>query len=660
MILRAKFRHFVPVLVAISQFLLTPNLPPAAGQSTGGQATTQVFIPLVFGLPPAHQGTLDNGGVVSGPDGISIGAPAGSLTSPVEVALASTNPPTVTLPAPAQALGTYVHISAAAPTYVSPQNPLVLAFPVPQGADAAHLALAVLQPFEQFHDVEATRPYWGFLEGLYDPAQELFLTTSAALTSKGETYVLVEYPGYDSPSTAAAAAGSIDRPSSAYTVQCVNFTNTIDCISTTESLAAALLVGFENHLQGDLGFAPPHLRNSLQIISFVPPSVTVTGYKAYIESRTFGYCAKAGVGGYYTPEQARLVLCLNPAVGLNGDYVQILLHEYFHATQYGYDAVMQDYTAGKQILWVLDGMAKTTEESFYVNRMMRSLVGNWVELFKVDTPLEGNTGSEPYFSQDFWVYYGQLYGHDLSYLKNVLSRGMEIRDVAAALGSGDYLEPYWPWAKNQAIEATKTLDGALKTPCELETNLVKLPSVFTYKFGDPDFITHDVTVTPLTTVVVEVQFDHNYDVSAGVVFPTNPDLGGRDIMALEYKFCVEGESGCDQVPEGPRIYQSVTVSDVYYVLIANKDIANTWDYIVAFEVHPPPPSWATPAPVITNFTDFTYYTSLSLPKGVKVEGHTLYNPGTGVVNPRLDQGAVPLRFSTDPATLFLPSVEKGP
>jgi hypothetical protein len=77
-------------------------------------------------------------------------------------------------------------------------------------------------------------------------------------------------------------------------------------------------------------------------------------------------------------------------------------------------------------------------------------------------------------------------------------------------------------------------------------------------------------------------------------------------------------------------------------------------------VSSPPPSWATPAPIITNFTDFTYYASLSLPKGVKVEGYTLYNPGTGVVNPRLDQGAVPLRFSTDPATLFMPAVQKEP
>lgn len=73
----------------------------------------------------------------------------------------------------------------------------------------------------------------------------------------------------------------------------------------------------------------------------------------------------------------------------------------------------------------------------------------------------------------------------------------------------------------------------------------------------------------------------------------------------------------------------------------------------------PPPSWATPAPIITNFTDFTYYAMLSLPPGVKAEGYVLFNPGTGVVNPRQDQGAIPLRFSTDPASLFLPTVQTG-
>lgn len=74
----------------------------------------------------------------------------------------------------------------------------------------------------------------------------------------------------------------------------------------------------------------------------------------------------------------------------------------------------------------------------------------------------------------------------------------------------------------------------------------------------------------------------------------------------------------------------------------------------------PPPSWATPAPIITNFTDFTYLASLSLPKGVKAEGYVLFNPGTGVVDPRQDQGAIPIRFSTDPAKVFMPVTLSSP
>ena len=101
-------------------------------------------------------------------------------------------------------------------------------------------------------------------------------------------------------------------------------------------------------------------------------------------------------------------------------------------------------------------------------------------------------------------------------------------------------------------------------------------------------------------------------------------------------------------------YNGVLVYSLNINVAANSFLRLASDSIVSA----PPPSWATPAPVITNFTDFTYFASLSLPKGVKAEGYTLFNPGTGVVNPRQDQGAIPLRFSTDPATLFLPAVQR--
>jgi hypothetical protein len=103
-------------------------------------------------------------------------------------------------------------------------------------------------------------------------------------------------------------------------------------------------------------------------------------------------------------------------------------------------------------------------------------------------------------------------------------------------------------------------------------------------------------------------------------------------------------------------YNGVLVYSLNITVRASSFLRLASDSIVSA----PPPSWATPAPIITNFTDFTYFASLSLPKGVKVEGYNLFNPGTGTVDPEKDQGAIPLRFSTDPATLFLPMTQRNP
>jgi hypothetical protein len=70
----------------------------------------------------------------------------------------------------------------------------------------------------------------------------------------------------------------------------------------------------------------------------------------------------------------------------------------------------------------------------------------------------------------------------------------------------------------------------------------------------------------------------------------------------------------------------------------------------------PPPSWANS--VVTNFTDFTTYATLNVPAGVRVDGYILFNPGTGTVDPCADQGAIPLHFSSDPLTVFLPTVSR--
>jgi hypothetical protein len=144
------------------------------------------------------------------------------------------------------------------------------------------------------------------------------------------------------------------------------------------------------------------------------------------------------------------------------------------------------------------------------------------------------------------------------------------------------------------------------------------------------------TPVPGETLVYFVPSDN--DATATVMYLYNTDSVAHTVALRGYNY------------NGVLVYSlNINIAASSFLRLASDSIAAA-----------PPPSWATPAPIITNFTDFTYLGSLSLPRGVKVEGYVLFNPGTGTVDPRLDQGAIPLRFSTDPATLFLPAVQKGP
>ena len=148
----------------------------------------------------------------------------------------------------------------------------------------------------------------------------------------------------------------------------------------------------------------------------------------------------------------------------------------------------------------------------------------------------------------------------------------------------------------------------------------------------------DVLPTPIPgeTQVFFVPTDN--DATATVLYLYNTDTVAHIVALRGFSY------------NGLVVYSlNINIGATSFLRLASDSIASA-----------PPPSWATPAPIITNFTDFTYYAMLSLPNGVKVEGYTLFNPGTGVVDPRQDQGAIPLRFSTDPATLFLPAVKKAP
>ncbi len=66
--------------------------------------------------------------------------------------------------------------------------------------------------------------------------------------------------------------------------------------------------------------------------------------------------------------------------------------------------------------------------------------------------------------------------------------------------------------------------------------------------------------------------------------------------------------------DGAMVYaQNIMVKPTSFLRLVSDSVAAA-----------PPPSWATPAPITTNFTDFVYFASLSLPKGMKVEGYVSF------------------------------------
>ncbi len=600
----AEMKHFLGKLNALLLILMI-CLGRTAVTATilvfaENSGSAPVYLPVVMGgSGSTGGGTLDNGGTVAGPDGVSVGAFTDTLTlsGPVVVTISKTSAPTPTFPAQTQVVGEFYQVSAGAAVYVAPVEPFILAFPAPSGVSTTNLALAVLSSGEGVADADKDILAWTLLEGKYDLAQNLFLTTIAGLTQEGNTFVLVTHPDFDS--TANSAVSAVFRPNAPsrtqfdlFNVKCVYFSNANDCTAATEDAVAGYLTDIYDHIHGDLGFNKPRLRNLIETLAFDPHMLSSLGYTAYIEPSDYGYCASENAGGYYDRKTGRLVLCLNPAVGLSADYVHILIHEYFHATQYAYPPVLVDYEGGKDEAWIIEGMATTVEESYFVDEMLRSEVGGWIELHKVDVTLTSEVGLDEYFAQDFWVHYGQNMGSNgsnMSYLQDILMAGAKTENVVNVLGDGSHLKAYWEWVKNQVMEKDVDFGGVLQNPCNVEGQVVEEDEIFEHHYEDNP--RHFTTVGPLTTAVVRLTFSHSYDFGVGWVStdPLNPNPDA--LAALEYKFYKDGEAGC-QARDDSVMYEftgGIDAGEVYYVVISNTDYDGTYEYVISFELTPIPP-----------------------------------------------------------------------
>jgi hypothetical protein len=162
----------------------------------GSQALTfTVRLPLVMTQPFVATGTLSNGGVVTGPDGVKIGAVVEALPAPLPVAIVPANPPAEPLLSPSTQLGNYYRISAQRKAVQPLAKSFILALPVPQGADTTRLAVAVHTSNTNLLDAANPSGYhWELVPGVYDATNRLLLMQFPYLAPEGETVTLVQHP----------------------------------------------------------------------------------------------------------------------------------------------------------------------------------------------------------------------------------------------------------------------------------------------------------------------------------------------------------------------------------------------------------------------------------------------------------------------------------
>ena len=158
--------------------------------------THDTYLPLVTSSSPTEAAqaglqlplgpalALSDGGVVTGVDGVSLGAIAGTLTTTLNISIDHTTAPTPTILTDPQVHGAYYHIAADENViYCEQGKGFILGLPVPNGVPTDTLAIATISP--QSDD-------WAILNGLYDVESELMLVSLSSLTEAGETAALIE------------------------------------------------------------------------------------------------------------------------------------------------------------------------------------------------------------------------------------------------------------------------------------------------------------------------------------------------------------------------------------------------------------------------------------------------------------------------------------
>lgn len=549
--------------------------------------------------PTAANSLLADGGVVTGVDGVSIGAIAGTLPTAIDVTIAATAAPSQTIITDPTVHGSYYHISADQKVVICNQEKgFILGLPLPDGVSNENIAVAILP---------SGSDGWLISNGSYDSDSELILTSLSGLTVEGATVVLIE--------TTEIAFVAVDinngqqgDPLTNSTYQPegpIQRTETASC-ATLPSVCDEIVEFFRLVLteMTDMGYPPPYIRCDPKSIRLNPPEEICedNAFLVRVNFDTIADCTDGGepLGAYLrflswnqdNGSRGHLLVCpTNLSQLFNVDKRAIRYH-YFQATQFGLEHdrtwldwlnedVRYDYND-----WVLASTAAAAMIS--VPTVMEST--NDYARRPVDVPLASDEQDYKYRAQDFWVYIGKSLDEGLTMLEPLFEQhGATTNAVVEWAGGMDnFQDLYWNWAQNQVMLEDGILlnDDDTGTACTFQENSVE--TLLSAQYSAGTIIYHSSVLPPLTTVVY--QFTIDSDLFPAVIWAG--DSSFRD--EVRSKIYVNGEDGCELIEDenGSRHFTEEEWAEVIangsevYIVVSNTDPEEEREVRISVEAGP--------------------------------------------------------------------------
>lgn len=562
-----------PILAAVATALLLAGCNVSPGTPTG-----------------PSEGEFGPGTPFVAEDGSSVATTDEGFDEDVVFTSEVRDAPEVPLPDGVTPVGPVRRITADRYATSGPDAPFVMSLPVPEGESPDDLAIAYLDRGRVEFDGPIGEEVggtvtWVFLDAFFDDTTRLLFAPVFTVSPEGWETVIVRADSFETGRTTTTESLT---PQQAFAP--IEFEATCGpqfnpsgvpetCGDTERTAAAGDLENVHDDLTG-LGFTDqPKLTFRAEDVFVTIESLIPLQYDVRVDPGAWLMelrpASQVSNAGMYSSGSGSFWVAIGTG-GVTTGTRNTIRHEYFHATQYGYDP---DLSAGwLRARFSIEGQAVLSENS--VPTLGRDGLGpRAIDDTMLRSRWTGNSwGPAPfseYQAQDFWLFLGESGGHtDLAYIVPFAEEGMAPEDVDAVLERDwssaypDGLEDaYWAWAKNQVFEARHDLDGAMNDTCSFDANRVSTVDLTAQPAQSPDT---SFTLNAVTSEVVAFELTNPSSTPAG--FDLTVSLTNADQRVKFYDPADAGSDACWDdlelpqtsvvVPAGETVTRRALVSNV--------------------------------------------------------------------------------------------------